>query len=35
LSEAWHEAIGLVMLVLAIGVTVRLMSPAPRRGVHP
>jgi exosortase/archaeosortase family protein len=34
LSNAWHEAIGIAMLVLVIGLTVRLMSPMHRPGVN-
>ncbi|MDP1691195.1 MAG: exosortase Q [Burkholderiaceae bacterium] len=33
LSAAWHEAIGLAMLVIVIVLTVRVMSPQTRRGV--
>ncbi|MES2960301.1 MAG: exosortase Q [Pseudomonadota bacterium] len=32
LSDAWHGAIGIVMLLVVIGLTVRLMSPQQQRG---
>jgi exosortase/archaeosortase family protein len=34
LSSAWHEAIGIAMLMTVVGLTVRLMSPLQRRGVR-
>jgi exosortase/archaeosortase family protein len=34
LAEAWHEAIGVAMLVLVIGLTVRLMNPQPHAGAR-
>ena len=35
LESRWHEAIGIVMLVIVIGLTVRVMSPQRRPGVSP
>ena len=32
LANAWHEAIGIAMLVVVVGLTVRVMSPRPGRG---
>jgi len=34
LASAWHEAIGIAMLVLVIGLTVRLMNPQPHAGAR-
>jgi hypothetical protein len=31
LAAVWHEAIGIALLVVVIGQTVRVMSPLPRR----
>ena len=35
LDSAWHEAIGMVLLVIVVGLTVRLMSPLAARRVQP
>jgi len=35
LAAAWHEAIGIAVLVVVIGLTVRVMSPSQRPGARP